>query len=162
MATGNNAAAPDSPVGSSPLRKGSMPALAGWFKEVSDFLRSLSPSGAATFAERVDISITDTRNFDYFSGNAKFGADRLGKSVVLYGDLLCTSSAAISGVEGAQFGQLPEGFRPIYQRRQLAQGYDTGTVMITVNVDGSIKASRYTGPSVNSIWIPVDLTFHTA
>lgn len=162
MATGNNAAAPDSPVGSSPLRKGSMPAIAGWFKEVSDFIRSLSPAGSTKFEERIDLSITDTGIFDYFSGNARFGADRKGKSIVVYGDLLCTNPAAISGLEGAQFGQLPDDFRPIYQRRELAQGYDTGTVLITASVDGSLKASRYSGPTVGSIWLPVDLTFHTA
>lgn len=162
MATGNNAAAPDSPVGSSPLRKGSMPALAGWFKEVADFLRSLSPAGASKYEERTDLSITDTRNFDYFSGNAKFGVDRKGKSIEVYGDLLCSNTAAITGTEGLQFGQLPDDCRPIYQRRQTNMSFGNGTVMVTANVDGSLKASRYTGPANPTVWIPIDLTFHTA
>lgn len=123
---------------------------------------ALSPAGSTKFEERIDLSITDTGIFDYFSGNARFGADRKGKSIVVYGDLLCTNPAAISGLEGAQFGQLPDDFRPIYQRRELAQGYDTGTVLITASVDGSLKASRYSGSTVGSIWLPVDLTFHTA
>lgn len=49
MASPTTAAAPDAPSGSSPLSTNGLPRLVGWFVEIVNFIKALSPSGSPVF-----------------------------------------------------------------------------------------------------------------
>ena len=107
MASPTTAAAPDAPSGSSPLSINGLPRLVGWFVEIVNFIKALSPSGASAY----DTGwVPVTLNSGWTQGGATpVAVRRIGKKVVARGHVVNTTATGWSSVF-----TLPAGFRPPY------------------------------------------------
>lgn len=162
MATGTSSAAPDTPVGSSPLRKSALSALVGWLKEISDFIRSLSPTGATAFDELEDFSLSDTSNFELYSGASRLQVRRYGRVVELWGTVACTTAGYVGSNTERVFATIPDGFRPRGLQRVIMPGANSANWLLKVSANGNLVASNHTGTQPAGAWMPINLTYLTA
>lgn len=163
MATGTTSTNPDSPVGSSPLRRGGEPALVGWFKEISTiFLRSLSPAGATEFDETQDFDLTDTTNFELYSAASRLQVSRYGRIVEVWGTISCTTAGYIESGTEREFAQLPDGFFPKGLQRIRMPGSGSDDWLLKISTTGRLIASNYSGTQAKGVWMPINHVYRTA
>lgn len=163
MATGTTSTNPDSPVGSSPLRRGGEPALVGWFKEITTiFLRSLSPSGATEFDATQEFDLTDTSNFELYSATSRLQVRRYGRVVEVWGTVACTTAGYITSGTEREFAQIPDGFWPRGVQRIRMPGSGSESWLLKISTTGRLVASNYSGTQATGAWMPINFVYITA
>lgn len=138
-ATSKNSAAPDSPNGSSPLASnGIATRLIGWFTTIVDFIRSMSPSNAATYDSGwVDI----TYGSGYKVMFAKAQVRRVGFQTIIRGDITRSDGGDLPLLEEV-VGNVPSGFRPprsASDARKPLTGLGINAAIANINVSGEIR-----------------------
>lgn len=162
MATSSTAAGPDTPVASSPIRKGTLPAFVGWFQEIAAFIRSLSPDGVSAYRETATVNLSDTTNFELYSGQSTIQARREGRVIQIWGTISCTKQDFVTGSTERIFATLPENFRPRGLTASVMAGSSSNTWVLRVTPEGQLIASSYSGSQPPGVWMPINIIFFTA
>lgn len=124
MASPTTAAAPDAPSGSSPLSINGLPRLVGWFVEIVNFIKSLSPSGGVYDTGWIDCTPVSAG----FTGACR--ARRQGKTVEVRFDYSVTPSVASAAYFAV--ANLPSGIAPPSNGAAFGMARVTGSPLSAV------------------------------
>ena len=159
MATPADSVAPTTPTASSPIT--GVSALWTWFKNIGDWIKALSPTGANAYDTGwVAITYTDSRFSDYSGQPTR--VRRIGKQVYLDGGSTINTASIINGAAAAQnvmFGSFPAEMAPGSNQYFICQGSGYEKWQLTVTFDGRLTAHRYTGSQAAGVWLPHNVSW---
>lgn len=153
--------APPAPTGSSdPTAAGTRPD--DLFRDFAAFIQSMSPDTASKLFTQQNITISDTTNFELYSGGS-FIVVRFAKICWLVGTLSCKTANYLNTNLDRLLGTLPTEFRPIADVRGRQQSSGSDTWLLAVLTSGQITASRHSGTThIAGLWMPFSLMWMTA